>query len=463
MDSDHHHHNNRDATKPAPAFCRRWAFRLALLLLFTFAGGEIFLRATSSISAEEKPQTKDIPAEIVRTLHAIPKQKTASTKRVFLLGGAWIAPNRTASFPSLGKFLARYLPADSAEVKYEIFDLSYPALNGAQVVEILRAVASLKPDLLFLHPGGIEPPLVELGAAPDMQRPNADYRPLPSVSDYSFLARLFVRGTIDGERILWGSSVDRPDAFNQKTVNAIVKRKRRVLRSFELMLDRVHRIAGEHHVPLLSTGGEGSLASRPPAASIHHERLTPTQLAQFAVHFRKAKSLCASGDFPAAWPELEASYKISPTYSANAFLLGKARLLVTHDSAGAEQAFVRAHDYDAAPNAKTALPYGTIAGWARANKVAFLDFDAFAKRVSGTGLLGEEFFAFDTGFTERGLSLLAEAIAVWMKTRGFQNVRVTVSDTENPLAASTATPPPPPPPKAATPPPAPANPGSGGP
>jgi len=349
------------------------------------------------------------------------QNKPQQCLRIFVVGGSQIWSGVGKKKFKLSVHLRDRIQTRSPESCFEIINAAYHAIDFLGVKNLLQEVSNFSPDLVILHLGGVFPALHLDGMKPADLSKSPTRLAFERVLNKSYLFRhieqwLHSDDAID--KVWFRSSLNRPDLYNEKSVNHVRNYQNWLDKIFRSMLDDYERAIQQRNTPVLMLGALSNLADVPPFASIHFRALAQKELEMFAEYYRRGKQAAESGDCASALTDLKGADAIDPHYADNAYWLGYC-LLKEGEREFAYEALIRARDYDASSERITSMPAGLMQEWSQRVDVPFLDLETYYIDHAPNGIVGNELFRDADHPTVLGLELMAQAIVEWMMTQEF--------------------------------------------
>lgn len=260
---------------------------------------------------------------------SFPDRKRPGTFRVFCLGGSTVQGRPFAKETSFTTWLQLALASADPDTNWEVVNCGGISYASYRLVPIMEECLQYKPDLFIVVTGHNE--FLE-----DRTYANVRDRPAVLSVPHRHLARL--RSYHVYRRcLLWAIGRDGPETPPSTLASEVdamldyhegIRAYHRdeawragVVRHFEVNLDRMARIAGEHGVPLVLVLPPSNLMDTPPFKSEHRPGLTEAELARFNQFVEEATSQPAL-ERRRAVTLLERAREIDPQFAGVRFRLG---------------------------------------------------------------------------------------------------------------------------------------------
>jgi tetratricopeptide (TPR) repeat protein len=348
----------------------------------------------------------------------ITRQKEQQTCRIVVLGESAAMGDPDPAF-SFGRVLEALLRQRYPEVRFELVNLAFTAINSHAIAAIARESARIDTDFWVVYMGNNEMQ-GSFGAGGAFGHAKPGW--------HAIQASLWLRTTrigqlLDslGQRVHGGQSAPGPweglRMFVEHQVPPDSPAREAVYSNFYKNLLSILASGERSGATVLLSTVASNLRDFAPFASQHHPHLGEAQRAKWHEHYSVALELERSGECKAAAEAFSQAARVDPFYADLQFRLGRCQMSLGQTSE-AVASFRLARDYDALP-LRTDSRLNSLIGEAAAQRPHVISFDAeeAISRSIPAGIPGAEFFFEHVHFTFDGNYALALAMAEQVRSR----------------------------------------------
>lgn len=395
---------------------RRWAFRLIALLFLPglLVALELALRLGGyghspsffkhiNIGGEDYLVQNDdfslnvFTREVARSPGALRMKahKAPGTFRIFIFGESAAMGDPEPAYGA-GRYMEALLRNKYPEIKFEVVNVAFTAINSHVILPIARECAAQDGDAWVVYMGNNEM-VGPFGAATvfGRQAPPLAYARLALAIQQTRAGQLFS----DWAKKINGRAVKSPSwggmqMFLNNEIAPDDPRKQIVYQNFKGNLDDILKAGTRSGAKILLNTVAVNLKDSPPFASMLNSNLPPDQQAAFKGDFNRAQAMQEHADFTGASQLYGQAAKLQPRSAELQYDWGQCLLAVTNYAAAHEH-LQDACDDDAMPfrtDSKINDSIRDAAGRAADRGVTLLDASALLERDTDTGVCGSETF-----------------------------------------------------------------------
>jgi tetratricopeptide (TPR) repeat protein len=395
---------------------RKWAFRLVALLLLPgllvllelalrlggYGHSPAFFKRINIGGEEYLVQNDDFSLnvftrEVARSPGALRMKahKPPGTFRIFIFGESAAMGDPEPAYGA-GRYMEVLLRNKHPEIKFEVVNVAFTAINSHVILPIARECAAQDGDAWIVYMGNNEM-VGPFGAATvfGRQAPPLAYARLALAIQRTRVGQLFSAWA----RKINGHTVKAPSwAGMQMFLNNQIApddpRKEVVYQNFKGNLDDILKAGTRSGAKIILNTVAVNLKDSPPFATMLNSNLPPDQRAAFGGDFDRARAMQGQGDFTGAAQLYEQAAKLQPRSAELQYNWGQCLLALTNDAAAREH-LQNACDDDAMPFRTDSKINGMIhdaAGRDADRGVAFLDVAALLAHGAGADMCGSETF-----------------------------------------------------------------------
>ncbi|HEY6228514.1 MAG TPA: tetratricopeptide repeat protein [Verrucomicrobiae bacterium] len=346
----------------------------------TIAGNECWVENT-------KFGFRFFPREIARVPSPVifPVHKGSNTFRIFLLGESAALGDPEPAF-GVGRFLKALLEQRFPEMKFEVIPAAMTAINSHALLPIARECARMDGDLWIVYMGNNEfvgpfgASTVFGAKAPPrwLVRANLALKATRVGQALDALQDKMAKGKTAKE---WGSL----KMFAQGELAMDDPRRSRVYENFKKNFEEILSVGKRAGVPVIASSVVVNLKDCAPFASLHPNRFSDTQKAEWEAKWAVAKRGLGATNLEQAIGGLRDALQSDPTYAEASFQLGRCYLASSNQNAALMQ-FEFGRDHDALPFRADSMINTTIKDAATIAGVKFVD----AAKLIDEKIPGEE-------------------------------------------------------------------------
>ncbi len=314
---------------------------------------------------------------------SFPLKKSASTRRIFILGGSSALGFPFGEPGAFSHFLSLALVHLDPEHHYQVINLAGFGYASYRVLRVFEEVLSYQPDLIIVMSGHNE--FLEKREYAQSQKPIfLLQKKLSRFHTYCLLENLVFKILPAPKKPLLGYEVE------WKHFIATPKLKKIILEHYQYNLARMTELAKTHKIPVLFLTCPSNLKDFPPYHSVHKEGLKKEAEINWGKNFQKSLELISRGEFSSALSFLENALSIDPQYALSWYLLGKCYYSLDKIQE-AKKAFIKALELDAW-QVRALVEFNQIILSMTNRRAWVLDLIPVFEKASPKGIPGEELF-----------------------------------------------------------------------
>jgi len=269
---------------------------------------------------------------------SFPLKKSASTRRIFVLGGSSALGFPFGELGSFSHFLSLALGQIDPEHRYQVINLGGFGYASYRVLRVFEEILSYQPDLIIVMSGHNE--FLEKREYSQSQKlPFLLQEKLSRLRTYCLLENLVFKLFPPPQKPLLGSEVKWEHFIAKPELKKII------LNHYRYNLSRMAELAEKRQIPLLFLTCPSNLKDFPPYHSVHKEGLKKEAEINWEKNFQKSLELISRGEFSSALGFLENALSIDPQYALSWYLLGRCYFALDK-SEQAKRAFIKALELD---------------------------------------------------------------------------------------------------------------------
>ena len=355
------------------------------------------------------------------------RRKAPNTYRIFTLGGSTTYGRPFEDETSFSGWLRAYLEAAAPERNWEVVNCGAISYASYRVAKVMEELLEYEPDLFIVYSGNNE--FLERRTYSDIIEEPSAIRSVNRVLGHSriyALARKIEQRGVEKAREKYELTDEVEEILNRSTGLAAYYRddalREQILSHFRFNLGRMENMARAGGAEMILVTIPVNEKDFPPFKSQFTEGLDEAERRRIRTLLDRAKNALEDGEGENAKTLLLEAVEIDPRYADTHYLLGRAWLaLEAYDQA--ERAFLTAIEEDVCPLRALAGMNEAIIEIAQRADVPGVDFrEALrtkARRESGDGMLGDEFFLDHVHPTVATNGLLARALTEEMSELGI--------------------------------------------
>ncbi len=277
---------------------------------------------------------------------SLPKNKSAGTYRIFVMGGSAARGEPDYSF-SFTRILGKMLSDNYPNSEFEIINTAMVAINSHVVYQIAKECAKLKPDLFIVYLGNNEvvgpfgSGTVFRSYSPNLMMIRAGIwanslrlgQLLNSLIQNVFKKEQNIRG--------WRGM----EMFLENHVPFDDPRLQKVYAHFERNLTDIIKIAGDSGAKVILSTVATNLKDNAPFASLHRQDLSEAQKVDWEKSYKAGTELAADSRFGEAVPKYLQAVQIDGHYADLHFLLARCYMKLNKYKE-AQKYYINARDMD---------------------------------------------------------------------------------------------------------------------
>ncbi len=277
---------------------------------------------------------------------SLPKDKSAGTYRIFVLGGSAARGEPDYSF-SFSRILGKMLSNNYPQREFEIINTAMVAINSHVVYQIAKECAKLKPDLFIVYLGNNEvvgpfgSGTVFRSYSPNLTMIRAGI--WANSLRFGQLLNSLIQNVFKKEQNIkvWRGM----EMFLENQVPFDDPRLQKVYAHFERNLTDIINIAGDSGAKVILSTVATNLKDNAPFASLHRQGLSEAQKADWEKSYKAGIELEADGRFGEAVNRYLQAVQIDGDYADLHFLLARCCMKLNKYKE-AQKYYINARDMD---------------------------------------------------------------------------------------------------------------------